>query len=414
MDKILKTHIDNRDIPSIKELIAKREIFPKKKDFLSFSIKNKHNDIVKLLINFANINISANNNLAVEVAESCHNEYAKNLIKKVTKEPLFTITVTRPFTDVKAQYKVHKGMLFKGVKRQNPFVDLTRGDLFLGDKLIQGDDESFMTDIMYPHNKDQDEWPDNFDLTFKVKLGNAMYFPSNKSITFADLIDTELQLSSEEYKYIFAKKNNQIRVSSPEIDVLKSNKPVSFTLLACLDFKPCHLDEVFAKVKDVETLPNLSHAFHKLKPTDLDKLIRISTTFDFVKNLEYIFEYCSKNNIKTSAGHLGFAVDHFAYKCVESLLKRGCTEDELDEALKKANLLNDYLLISVLDNHISINISGNMELQDVIDTDNINASIANALLEEISDRLSKLSEEKRDEKAQLIIPKLTKIREEIK
>ena len=346
------------DVDSVVELLKGRKMYGMSDDFLTYPIKRHNNEMVQVLVNFANINIMVNSNIALDVARASNNVQAIEYMDRVRTKPITILKINLPFTNDVLTVKLSKCMLLSKLKElvmsrvHREFV------AFVGDKVLDLNKHEYVVDALYEHNESGRVWDDVFNVVVKLEVEKGVFYPSHR-IEFETMYNSSLlnPYSGDEYKFLLDDRRvckdgavHTIVASSVPVncEVLEHLSPTKDEVIGCFDVSQkrnlgnvkCVLDKLDMFLPDKDDVRSvLGTVASKTivgSNSGLLQLIVTSPFWDISKVAYNLFMLC---------------VEQLSVMCLKVLLDKvnvGDMRSQKSEAYDRATTLDDKTMLELL------------------------------------------------------------------
>lgn len=339
----LSGYIVANDLANVERLVRCRTPFDDRVDYLSFLVKNNKREMFDLLTTFGKVNIHANRNLVFDVARKIKDTYYIDRLNSLDKEPLMTVNLHHPLETQPKSLEVFKCTKSSVV---SDYFDIPIS-LLINDKELDLKHELLFDNLL-----------DFFDM--KESLTSLDIVGKSKCANVKDLI-SELRMKNE-----LSSESKTDAISSERFGrfveifgekdwetYLLTTESISEEIGKVLNPSKQQVLNLF-KRQDVSFLPNRDYLFKS--GLTLEELCLASVEHNMQENLKYLVEekgFRPRLIIK--------AVESLSYKCVSYLLGKSFdSQSELEEALKRAEMLEDDVMIEMIRDKISLALSSSM------------------------------------------------------
>lgn len=344
MEHSLQGYITANDLTNVKMLLKNDNVMSSSTDFLSYSIKKKHHQMVKLLCLFANINISANKKIAEITARNCNNDTALSLMKRVTESKLFSLSVKLPLSDENVTFDVKKNSTCsKYLDFMGKFMK-SNYKLYLNQEEILFDPNKTIPDLFLNFNPDMLDWPETYDLTCKLELSNQVMYPTSGTIDFECFLNDSEKWSLGDYQAMMHK--SDIDTIDWKRKIMSCKYDVTCPLLVTDETLMLDMCRILPYFSDY---PNMMKVLKTCDPGLLVRCAKECITVNKPKSLTDLFSLDTW--IDDNSNWVTLAIDQTSYKCMTVILSCGkYTNGHVDYGLELARKLEDEVMVDLLTN----------------------------------------------------------------
>lgn len=346
----MKKYINDNRVDAVKDLMISGASFSQNVDFLSYPIKTDKEQIVKILLLFGKINISANGGLAQELCSLPQYSKYQAYLQRSSRGPWITLNLKSPWGEVenrtlKVYSKTTFSQLFNSLDNFEYKLEVFRGNSHQLIDLHKYQPENQIVALLDEFKLDLFESEISIDVIVQIQFGNYL-FPRDP-VPFSIIYDSKYEFTCEQYKKLINKSDDWVR------QVLLNNRDIPSELIPLMS--PSSIEKVLKDVFAKDEIDSQNQAIQTIINTVPNLKVEVfalaAVSHNKANNLLYLltthsFEMCDL---------LSTAVEFLAYKCVSVMLNKGnLKKGDVVHALTRAKLIDDLVLISMLEDKLEL------------------------------------------------------------